>query len=308
MHEQITPVVITFNEEENIGRVLEQLCWAKRVIVVDSFSTDGTQAICERFHNVRFVQNEFRSPAEQFNFGAQLVETEWIFALGADYVFSQQLVDELASLKPALEANAFFVSFDYCIGGMPLRGSMYPPAALLYRRAVARFVQDGHTERLAFSGAAGRLRGRIRHDDRKPLARWLSSQTKYALLEAEKLLLTPRLQLNLKERLRKMIVLVPPLTLVYCLFYKGLILDGWSGVLYTLQRVYAELLLSLKLLDAKLTRRADPSPRRGKVSEEELVFVGGDSVADGAIHSDGYSKSASETPLTIQTTPLERRI
>ena len=44
--------------------------------------------------------------------------------------------------------------------------------------------------------------------------------------------------------------------MLYCLFAKRLILDGWPGIYYTLQRVYAELVLSLKLVDARLRRRA----------------------------------------------------
>ena len=39
--EAVTPLVLTYNEEANIRRVLESLQWAKRIIVVDSGSTDG---------------------------------------------------------------------------------------------------------------------------------------------------------------------------------------------------------------------------------------------------------------------------
>ena len=48
----------------------------------------------------------------------------------------------------------------------------------------------------------------------------------------------------------------PTLTLAYCLFWKRLILDGWPGVYYSLQRTYAELLLSLELLDRRLRGKA----------------------------------------------------
>ncbi len=49
---QITPLILTFNEEVNIGRTLGKLTWASRVIVVDSFSTDRTLEICAGFPNV----------------------------------------------------------------------------------------------------------------------------------------------------------------------------------------------------------------------------------------------------------------
>jgi hypothetical protein len=54
--------------------------------------------------------------------------------------------------------------------------------------------------------------------------------------------------------LRLKIILAPVLTLVYCLIWKRLILDGRPGLFYTLQRAYAELLLSLELLDRKLRK------------------------------------------------------
>jgi hypothetical protein len=50
-------------------------------------------------------------------------------------------------------------------------------------------------------------------------------------------------------------VIAPFLTVLYCLFYKGLILDGWAGIFYTFQRIFAELTLSLTLLDRKLRNR-----------------------------------------------------
>ena len=55
----ISAVIITFNEEKNIGRCLESLQGiADDIVVLDSFSTDQTQAICESF-GVRFVQHPF---------------------------------------------------------------------------------------------------------------------------------------------------------------------------------------------------------------------------------------------------------
>ena len=48
-------------------------------------------------------------------------------------------------------------------------------------------------------------------------------------------------------------MLAPGLVFLYALLGKRLALDGWPGWLYALQRAYAELLLSLRLLDARVT-------------------------------------------------------
>ena len=64
--------------------------------------------------------------------------------------------------------------------------------------------------------------------------------------------LEPPAELNWKDRIRTRIVIAPFLTLFYCLFAKGLLLEGWRGIFYTLQRTYAELVLSLAILDRGL--------------------------------------------------------
>lgn len=46
MLDQITPLILTYNEEPNIGRVLERLTWAREVVVLDSGSTDRTRGDC----------------------------------------------------------------------------------------------------------------------------------------------------------------------------------------------------------------------------------------------------------------------
>ncbi|MEM7601847.1 MAG: glycosyltransferase family 2 protein, partial [Verrucomicrobiota bacterium] len=100
------------------------------------------------------------------------------------------------------------------------------------------------------------LRSAIDHDDRKPLSRWSKSQYQYAILEAEKLEKEER-PAGLPDRMRKWILPAAPLTLIYTLFVKLAILDGWAGWFYAFQRTYAELLLSLILLERKVRDRGE---------------------------------------------------
>ena len=71
MLEQITPVLLTYNEEENIGRTLGQLGWASDVVVVDSYSTDNTVEIARSRIQVRLFQRTFDTHAQQWNFAVQ---------------------------------------------------------------------------------------------------------------------------------------------------------------------------------------------------------------------------------------------
>jgi glycosyltransferase involved in cell wall biosynthesis len=273
--DRITPLVLTFNEAPNIGDTLNRLRWARRIVVVDSFSSDETIEIAERFDNVTVAERRFDDHVSQWNFGLQQIETEWVLALDADYHCPPEFADEVRSLGD--DCDAYVAAFTYCVAGKPLRGTLYPPRAVLFRPARCHYVQDGHTQLLVHDDArTGRLKTRILHNDRKPLSRWLTAQTKYVDLEVEKLLLAPVDSLSWKDRLRKNTLWAPLLTMIGCLFRKGLILDGWPGVYYTAQRVYVELLLLLKLLDARLLPRdtlVDSRSTRPSLVDAEIPIL-----------------------------------
>lgn len=257
MIEDITPLVLTYNEAPNIKRCLEGLTWARRVVVLDSISSDETAALVGSAANAELHERKFDDHTTQWNHGLELVKTRWVLSLDADYVLTEAFINELKELQEDEAADAYYVSFRYCIFGERLRGSLYPPRAMLFRKDRCRYVQDGHTQLLSVSGSTVSLRSWIDHDDRKPFSRWLSSQLRYAEIEAIHLDAADAPKLSVQDRLRKMIILAPPLTLLYCLFYKGLVLDGWRGWYYTWQRVLAEIILSLCLLELKFRKPLD---------------------------------------------------
>ncbi len=246
----ITPLVLTWNEAPNLERTLARLAWAEQVVVLDSGSTDGTQDIARRFSNVRLETRPFDNHTSQWNHGVDLVRTPWVLSLDADYVLGAGFEQELADLDG--RAAAYEAAFRYLIGGQPLRASLYPPRAVLFQKSGCRYVQDGHTQLLSVQGSVKALRSMINHDDRKPLSRWIASQDKYALLEAEKLLAADPATLRVQDRLRRTGWAAVPATLIYTLVVKRTLLDGWRGWFYTLQRVLAEIMLALRLLEARL--------------------------------------------------------
>src|SRR5712692_6794301 len=102
MIDNITPLVLTFNEAPNIARTLEQLRWARDIVVVDSFSDDDTLEMVSQFPQARVIQREFDSFAGQCNFGLRetRIESEWVLSLDADYVLTPEMIEELSSLAP----------------------------------------------------------------------------------------------------------------------------------------------------------------------------------------------------------------
>jgi glycosyltransferase involved in cell wall biosynthesis len=249
---EITPLVLTYNEEPNLRRCLETLRWAQQIVIVDSGSTDATAVIAAEFANARLVVRPFDDHTSQWNHGVDEVLTGWVLALDADYVLGPDFAKELEALPVAPSCDAFFASFRYLVFGRALRACLYPPRAVLFRKDRCRYRKDGHTQILHISGQTAFLTTRIDHDDRKPLTRWFMSQDKYAKLEAEKLLSLPTAELSLQDRIRRTMILGPVLVFFYTLLLRGTILDGWHGWFYTLQRTVAEMMLSLRLLEKQL--------------------------------------------------------
>lgn len=245
--DDITPVILTRDEEPNIGRTLGQLTWAREIVIVDSFSTDATVAIAGTFQNVRLVQRAFDEHATQWTHALQQVRTAWFLALDADHFVPGEFVRELVALEPA-GVRGFRAPFRYAVNGKVLRASLYPPRVVLAMKAHATFWQDGHTQRIAIDGETGMMSTAIIHDDRKSFRTFLERQRRYMRAEAEKLrALDPR-SLGLAGRVRKLIVVAPLAVLVQTLFVKGLILDGTAGLRYAWERFLAELMLSRELL------------------------------------------------------------
>ena len=245
----ITPLILTLDEGPNLGRVLDRLVWADRVIIIDSGSTDETLEIASGYSNVDVLYRKFDEHAKQWNFGLENVHTEWVLTLDADYVLSSELISEIQDLEEDKSVNGYAVPFRYCIHGKPLRGTLYPPRVALFRVSTGRYARDGHTQRVSVVGEVARLRNHAYHDDRKPLDRWLRNQASYARLEAHKLRVSNKFALGNVDRLRLKCWFVPMVTPLYCLVFKRLILDGREGIAYALQRTYAEILLALHLLE-----------------------------------------------------------
>lgn len=245
----ITPVLLTLNEAPNIERALQQLSWANRIVVIDSFSTDETLEILKAYPQVEVFQRSFDTHAMQWNYGLAQVNTEWVLSLDADYELTDELITEMANLFPETTVNGYEIGFQYCVFGKPLKKTILPPRITLFRHCSAVYIDDGHTQLLQVQGEVKPLTGTIRHDDRKSLNRWLWAQDRYAVLEAKKLQATPFPKLGWSDRIRSYKVIAPFVVFFYCLFVRGNVLEGKAGWYYAFQRLLAEIILSIRLLE-----------------------------------------------------------
>ena len=113
---KISGVIITYNEERNIDRCLESLVGiCDEIIVVDSFSTDDTKIICQKYE-VKFIEHEFNGHIEQKNYAVNQATNEVILSLDADEALSSDLKKSILKLKNDWQSKAYsFNRFtNYC--------------------------------------------------------------------------------------------------------------------------------------------------------------------------------------------------
>lgn len=124
---KISAVIITLNEEKNISRCLTSLLpVADEIIVVDSYSTDKTESICNTFP-CKFIQHPFEGYIEQKNFALQQARFEYILSLDADEALSEELIHSINKAKNRNSARAYKMNrlTNYC--GQWIRHSAWYP-------------------------------------------------------------------------------------------------------------------------------------------------------------------------------------
>lgn len=128
---ELSVVVITFNEEKNLARCLRSVAAvADDIVVVDSFSTDGTEAIAKE-HGARFVQHIFEGHIEQKNWAITQAKYPWVLSLDADEELDATLIASIRQAKQRNDADGYTMHrlTDYC-GTWIRHGGWYPDTKL----------------------------------------------------------------------------------------------------------------------------------------------------------------------------------
>lgn len=128
---QLSVVIITFNEEKNIGICLEAAKdVADELVVVDSFSTDKTAEICRKY-NVKFVQHTFEGHIQQKNWALTQTSNDCVLSLDADEVLSPRLKASILEIKKNWTHDGYYFNrlTNYC-GKWIRHGGWYPDRKL----------------------------------------------------------------------------------------------------------------------------------------------------------------------------------
>ena len=128
---KLTVAIITYNEERNIKRCLQSVVdIADEVVVIDSFSTDKTESICNEF-NVKFIKEKFLGHIEQKNFAILQSSNPYILSLDADECLSEEAIQDILSAKQNWKYDGYVFNRlnNYC-GKWIKHGGWYPDKKL----------------------------------------------------------------------------------------------------------------------------------------------------------------------------------
>ncbi|HEY9117681.1 MAG TPA: glycosyltransferase family 2 protein [Roseivirga sp.] len=226
---KISGVIITYNEERNIGRCLESLkdiC--DEIIVVDSFSSDDTERICKEF-DVRFIQNEFKGHIQQKNFAVDQAKNDIILSLDADEALSPELTDSIRWTKNHWENSAYEFNrhTNYC-GQWIKHCGWYPDTKIrLWDRKIGRWGGINPHDSVEIQSAIQpiRLKGDLLHYSYYTIEEHILRSAKYAKISAQALN-----QMGKKASILKMLG-SSGFRFIQDYFFRLGFLDGFYGLL-----------------------------------------------------------------------------
>jgi len=282
----LSVVIITYNEEANIGRTLQSVAGLVRevggeIIVVDSGSTDGTLEIARSFGAKTFVES-WKGYATQKNSALDRASGDWILSLDADETLEPELIGEIAQQSPIRESVPIKPSDNWCLTSVEANrsapeklrnlekepagywiprknfflgrwikyGGFWPdPKLRLFRRGAARFEDRLVHEDVKLNGPAGKLKHSLIHHSYPTLSDYIDHMNHYSSLGAEMATQTsaPR-SFSVFN-----IVLRPAARFIYNYFIRLGFMDGREGLLLHL---YHSVYVSWKYAKAwELTRK-----------------------------------------------------
>ncbi len=162
----LTVVILTKNEENNLRKCIESFRGiAKRFVIVDSFSTDGTEVLCEQLNaelqligsQLDFYQNKWVDYATQLNWGLTQtnITTKWSMRMDADEELLQELANEIDVKLPKIESGVNGVILRrrvYFMGRWIKHGGRYPELLLrIFRTGKAMCEQKIMDEHMILS-------------------------------------------------------------------------------------------------------------------------------------------------------------
>ena len=179
---KVTAIVPTFNEAANVVECLAGLAWADEILVVDSFSTDGTQELAKK-HATRVIEHEYVNSATQKNWIIPQARHPWIFLIDCDERCPPELAEEIRSvLSQDSGCDAWNIYRRNFFLGKEIRHSGWNTDKVirLFRREHRYEDRSVHAKVVVPSGRVGVLQARLVHYSIDSLDQFFEKRFRYA--------------------------------------------------------------------------------------------------------------------------------
>ena len=255
----LTTIILTYNEEKNIANAINSVKkLAKRIVVVDSFSTDKTIEIAKSL-GAEIIEHEFENQAKQFIYAINHLEidTQWIMRLDADEIISKKAskeIEEICFFNKDTDINGIVVRFEVNFLGKKLRhGGIYPFRKMIIYKKDKGYMEDrAMDEHIVLNeGKSIELKHDSYHRDYKDLNAWIDKHNKYSSREVEDYYLNNNQeskQLNKSAKIKRFIKFkiyykLPlgtraHLYYLYRYYFKFGFLDGKEGKIFAFMQAY----------------------------------------------------------------------
>ncbi|NRS88252.1 glycosyltransferase involved in cell wall biosynthesis [Flavobacterium sp. 7E] len=184
----LSVLIITYNEEQNICELLETLSFADEIIVVDSYSTDATFKIAKNYPQVKILQHPFENYAAQRNFAIGQANNKWILFLDADERLSDQLINEIKKIiysKTAYTGYYCYRTFMFKNSKLHFSGWQTDKMIRLFKKKNSYYTPEKTVhEKLIIKGAIGKLKNKITHYTYKDYNSYKAKMIRYGKLKA----------------------------------------------------------------------------------------------------------------------------
>lgn len=228
---KISVYIIAFNEAEKVSIAIESVQWADEIVLVDSWSTDGTPEIAAKL-GARVVQVDFKGFGDLRNQAIAACTHEWIFSLDADERCTPEVAQEVRAIANNPQSLDVYrvPRRNYFMGRWIKHSGWYPNfrQPQLFRKGCMSYdLKPVHEGYVLHSGKPiGRLKHAIWQFPFRNMAEVMHKANRYSTLGAEKI---KHKKISMGTALAHAIW-----AFVKHYVFKLGILDGWAGFVIAL--------------------------------------------------------------------------
>lgn len=259
-----TAIILTHNEEIHIERcILSIKKFIKKIIIVDSFSTDKTIKIAKKY-NVKVYKKKFVNHSKQLNWALKNIkfDTSWILRIDADEIVEKNFFRKLNKIRKFNKINGIEMIIEHTfLGGRIKFGDVFPQKQIRLWKKNSGYFEDIPMDEKIIIKKANIYKSNLKIIDYnlKGLIFWIKKHFRYAKKESELyfLLKNEKFKIDkankglLKKKLyyRFPIIIRPILLFNYRFFLKKGFLDGFVGLKFNLlQTLFYRLLVDLFII------------------------------------------------------------